>query len=311
MLKSIFSRATERELGFGTTATIGGRLMEANGRFRVRRTGAEIGSNFFHFLLTMSWAKFNILVFSFFFLLNLGFAFAYTIVGIEHLNGIESGTWEHNFIESFFFSTQTMTTVGYGRISPVGFYANILASAESLLGLLSFAVISGLMYGRFSRPTAKIIFSKIMVVAPFENGQGLMFRMANARRSELLDTEVNLILAINQLDAMDKTIRRFHNLELQFSKITFFTLNWTIVHKIGEKSPFFGLSKQELTDAHAEILVLVKGIDETHAQQVHARTSFIADEIEWNAKFLPIVGHDKSGRPEILLRRLGDFERIS
>jgi inward rectifier potassium channel len=252
MLKSIFNRATERELGFGTTATIEGRLMEADGRFRVRRVGAQIGSNFFHFLLTMSWGGFSFLVFLFFLLLNLGFAGAYTSIGIEHLSGIEAGNWRHNFMESFFFSTQTMTTVGYGRISPTGFWANILASIESLLGLLSFALISGLMYGRFSRPTAKIAFSKNMVVAPFENGQGLMFRMANARRSELIETEVNLILAINQFDATGKTIRRFHNLELQLSKITFFTLNWTIVHKIDEKSPFFGLSKQELVDTHAE-----------------------------------------------------------
>lgn len=310
MLKSIFSRATERELGFGTTATIDGRLMETNGKFRVRRTGAQLGANFFHNLITMSVGHFALLIFSFFIGLNLLFAFAYTTIGIENLDGIVRGTWFHNFLEAFFFSTQTFTTVGYGHVAPIGYAANLLASLESLLGLLSFALISGLLYGRFSRPTACILFSQKMVVAPFEGGEAIMFRMANARKSELIEVEVTCILAINQTEADGRIIRRFHNLELQISKVTFFSLNWTIVHKLSEKSPLFGFSKADFEAAHAEILVLVKGTDETHAQTVHMRTSYTAAETVWNAKFSPIVGHDREGRPEILLKKIGDFEML-
>ncbi len=310
MLKSIFSRSTERELGFGTTATIGGRLMEPGGTFRVRRTGAKPGTNFFHVLITMSWGRFYLLVFGFFFALNTLFSLAYLAAGIENLLGAERGGLRQNFLEAFFFSTQTLTTVGYGHVAPIGFWANSLASLESLLGLLSFAMISGLLYGRFSRPTAHIHFSPKMMVAPFEEGRALMFRMANARRSELIEVEVTCILAINQTDAEGRTVRRFHNLELQIPKVTFFSLNWTIVHPLNDRSPIAGFSKEELESARAEILVLVKGTDETYAQSVHVRTSYTGEDMVWDARFRPIVGHDRAGRPEILLKKIGDFELI-
>jgi inward rectifier potassium channel len=310
MLKSIFNRTTERELGFGTTATVKGRLMNADGSFRVERIGMEHGSNFFHTLLTMSWGRFSMIVFGFYTLTNLIFAVLYLFAGIENIRGTEVGGLLSNFLDAFFFSAQTLTTVGYGGLSPHGFWTNVLASLESLAGLMAFALISGLMYGRFSRPSAKIKFSSKMVVAPFENGSGLMFRMANARKSELLETETTMILAINQERENGEIFRRFYNMDLQLSKVTFFSLNWTVVHPITEKSPIFGLSQEELIAAHAEILVLVKGVDDTYAQQVQARTSFLAEEIEWNAKFSPIVGQSSKGVPQIMLEKIGEILRI-
>lgn len=313
MLKHIFNRNSERELGFGSTATTQGRLMNHDGSLNARRAGSSHADNVYHYLVTMPWGLFTVLIFLFFGVLNVGFALLYTAIGVEHISGIEPGGPLHNFMESFFFSTQTLTTVGYGRVSPMGVATNLVASFESLFGLLSFALISGVLYGRFSRPTARILFSEKMLRAPYGEGHALMFRMANGRKSELIETEVSLLVALNQQDPSGNSmvIRRFHSLEVEISKIPFFTLSWTIVHPLNEKSPLRDFTEKDLETANAEFLVLVKGVDDTYIQQVHARHSYISGELAWDAKFSPIIGKDRRGRPEILLKKLGDFERLS
>ena len=310
MLKNIFNRTSERELGFGSTATTQGRLMNRDGSINARRAGSRHADNFYHYLVTMPWGLFSGLVFLFFGVLNVGFALLYTFIGVEHISGIEPGGAAHNFMESFFFSTQTLTTVGYGRVSPLGLAANLVASFESLFGLLSFALISGVLYGRFSRATARILFSEKMLRSPYKDGHALMFRMANGRKSELIETETSMLVALNQEDSTGKTqvIRRFHSLDLEISKIPFFTLSWTIVHPLNEKSPLRDFSEKDLELANAEFLVLVKGVDDTYSQTVHARHSYTSEELAWSAKFLPIIGKDQRGRPEILLKKLSDFE---
>lgn len=310
MLKNIFSRTTERELGFGSTATTQGRMMNRDGAINARRSGGRRSDNVYHHLVTMSWGLFSGLIFLFFGVLNVGFALLYVAIGVEHIGGIEPGGPVHNFVESFFFSTQTLTTVGYGRVNPTGWTTNLVASFESLFGLLSFALISGLLYGRFSRPTARILFSENMLRSPFKDGHALMFRMANGRKSELIETEVTVILALNQDDSTGKNqvVRRFHSLDLEIAKIPFFTLSWTIVHALTEKSPLFGFSEKDLETANAEFLILVKGVDDTYAQAVHARHSYTSEELLWDAKFSPIIAKDRRGRPEVLLKKLSEFE---
>jgi len=173
---------------------------------------------------------------------------------------------------------------------------------------LSFALVSGLLYGRFSRQRAKIVFSENMLVAPYRDGLALMFRMGNARRSEILEAEVQIMLAINQRTDDGNLERKFFSLELEINRIAFFSLSWTIVHALREQSPIFHFSEEELKDAQAEFMVMVKGTDEANHQTVNARRSYIAEEIVWNAKFRPIISRNSKGQPQVLMQKIGDYE---
>lgn len=312
MLHKISGNYQPRELGFGKYLTTSGRLMNANGSFNVRRQQVGIGDNvYYHLIMMPTWQFFSI-AFLLFGLTNMIFALLYLLVGIEQLNGLSTdGTWIDDFLGAYFFSSQTLTTVGYGHISPSGLAASALASIESFLGLLTFALISGLLYGRFSRPTARIVFSENLLVAPYREGQALMFRMANVRRSELLETEVQMIVTLNQRDEKEDVVRRFFALDLELSKVTFFSMSWTIVHALNDKSPLFGFTEQDLLDSAAEFLIMVKGNDEANEQTVHARKSYIAEEIVWNARFKPVMGMGNDGRPVVLTSMIGDYEALA
>ena len=300
----------DRELGFGKVLAPNGRLMNPDGSFNVQREALSFWDNAYHYLITIHWPAFFLLALAFFVGMNMFFAGVYTLIGVEHFNGIQVGDTSHNFVQAFFFSSQTLTTVGYGHISPNGLAVSILASFESFLGLLTFALISGLLYGRFSRPTAQVVFSENILVAPYRDGQALMFRMVNARKSELIETEAQILMAFNQRDEAGNTSRKFYPLTLEVAKISFFSLSWTIVHPLNESSPVKDFSAQDFLDANAEFLVLVKGTDETSQQIVHARHSYAAEEIVWNAKFTPILSYGQQGVPQILSSRVGDFEAL-
>lgn len=313
MLKKILKRAEERELGLGSAVGTGRgeRMMLPDGSMNVVRESTGLWDNIYYNLMTDSWPRFFALVFTVFGLLNIMFASLYCLIGIEHLAGIEVGGFWHNFREALFFSTQTLTTVGYGRVAPVGILTNVLSSTESLIGLLSFAIISGLVYGRFSRSQAHIVFSENMLVAPYKDGMAFMLRMVNASRSELLETEAQAILALNQQDAAGKISRRYFQLELEVGKISFFSLSWTLVHALTEKSPLFNFSQTDLLEANAEIMVLVKGVEEANEQTVHARRSYAAEEVVWNAKFTPIIGKNKRGVPKVFTSKVSEYERVA
>ena len=310
LIKRVKAKQLDRELGFGRTATTEGRLMNPNGSFNVQRQRTSIWDNTYYHLITMPWAWFFWAVLGSFVLMNCTFALLYCGIGIEHLNGVTAGSFFNNFTQAYFFSSQTLTTVGYGHVSPDGLLANVIASIESFLGLLTFALISGLLYGRFARPQAKIVFSERMLISPYQEGSGLMFRMGNARRSELIETEVQMLLAFNQRNDQGDLERKFYPLEVEINKISFFSLSWTIVHPLNEQSPIFNFSHQDLLDANAEILVLVKGTDETNQQQVHTRHSYTADEMIWNARFRPVITRNERGIPHLLTRQIGEYERI-
>ncbi len=310
MPRGITNRLPERELGFGKTITTISRMMNPDGRFNVERQTTGLWDNTYFNLVTMPWLTFVLLVLAAFIIMNCLFALLYCGIGVEHLSGMEPGSFTQNFANAYFFSSQTLTTVGYGHISPNGLITNILASFESFLGLLSFALISGLLYGRFSRQRAKIVFSENMLVAPYRSGRGIMFRMGNARRSEIIETEVQVILAINQLSENDTLERKFFSLELEINRVSFFSLSWTIVHALDERSPIFGFTHEDLSAANVEFMVLVKGTDEANHQNVHARRSYVADEIVWNARFLPVISRNKEGLPHVLNRQIGAFELL-
>lgn len=311
LLRYISNRTKDMELGFGKNITTEGRMMNADGSFNSRRQSITAGDNIYYHLIRMSWTRFFLLVFASYLLINAVFALCYCLLGISHLQGIVPGSFLHDFTEAYFFSTQTLTTVGYGRINPLGISANVVASLESFIGLLAFALISGILYGRFSRPLAKIVFSEKLLVSPYRDGQALMFRLANARKSELLETEVKMVIAINQPDDDGHLIRRFFPLELEFNKISFFPLSWTIVHALTDKSPVYGFTDKDLIEAKAEFLILVSGVDETNQQTLHARRSYTTDELMWNARFRPVIGRSSGTLPFLLTRQVGEFEEMN
>lgn len=306
--RKIATKPLDRELGFGKILTPNSRLMNADGSFTGQREAVNNWDNIYHHLVTITWPKFFVLALAFFVVINLCFATFYCLVGVEHFSGISPGNNLHNFAQAFFFSSQTLTTVGYGHISPNGMIISIIASFESFLGLLTFALISGLLYGRFSRPLAQVVFSENLLVSPYKSGKGLMFRMVNARKSELIETEVQVLMAFNQSDKAGNTARKFYPLKLEMTKISFFSLSWTIVHPLTDDSPIIDFSEQDLIDANAEFMVMVKGTDEISQQVVHARHSYAAEEIVWSAKFSPILRYNEAGVPKVMTSQVGKHE---
>lgn len=297
---SFFKRRVQfnDDLGFGSTPVIKNqRVLNTDGTPNIERTGLP----WFKFddtytrLVTMSWPRFFLVILIAYLIVNTLFAVAYNVIGIENLDGAKGITLRDQFFDAFFFSAQTISTVGYGHISPQGFITSVLAAFESMLGLLAFALATGLLYGRFSRPTSKVSFSKKMVIGPYQNQKGLMCRLVNLRRNALIDIEVQMIITFNeQVDG--KLKRSFHPLDLERNTISVLSLNWTLVHPINEDSPIFGKTLDELKAAEVEIFVILRAFDDTFAQTIHTRTSYQDDDIEFDAKFKIMHYHNEQGK---------------
>lgn len=287
-IRENYKNKVENDPGFGFAAQDKSvRFLNANGQPNVIRTGIPLQERIdvFHLMLNLSWAEFFILVLLAFIGVNLSFAGLYWVIGAEELTGLISKTKSELFWEIFYFSAQTLTTVGYGRISPIGHTASALASLESLMGLLGFALFTGLIYGRFAKPTSALMYSKMALVAPYRGITGFMFRIANAKTTELMEAEVLVILTMIDFEQQRRT---YIGLELERSKIMFLSLNWTIVHPIDEKSPLIGLTHQDLIKRDAEFLIVIKAFDETRAQTIYSRSSYKATDMIWGAKFSPL-----------------------
>jgi inward rectifier potassium channel len=251
-----------------------------------------------------------VLVFGFYILINVLFALVYLGIGIENLNGIKLGNSTfHQFMDAFFFSAQTISTVGYGHISPSGLPASSVAAFESLVGLLSFALATGLLYGRFSRPSAKIRFSKNIIVAPYHDIMALMFRLANFRSNQLIELEVHVMLTYNAI-VEGKAIRQFVPLELERSNISLLTLSWTVVHPITDDSPLKTMNLEFLRQNEAEFIVMLKAFDDSFSQTVHSRTSYTDEEVIWGARFLPAFSRDETGINVLALNKIDALEAI-
>lgn len=296
------------DLGLGSYVPEGShRIINKDGSFNVIRKGLSYFETFsmYQWLITMSWLKFGTLIFSSYLVINIFFAFLYYIGGESNFEGIEASTEFHKFLNEFFFSTQTFTTVGYGRINPVGIYANTISSIESLIGLLSLAVATGLLMGRFVRPVAKIIYSENALIAPYKDITGLQFRIANKRADhQMVDVEADLLLS----RIKDGKVK-FDNLKLEYDKITFFTTTWTINHPITDESPIFGKTEKDLRDCNAEFFILIKGFDDMFAQIVHSRSSYKFDELIWGAKFVSIYAPSEEGKTIIDLEKISSYTK--
>lgn len=305
---------SEVATGFGVNSeNSSGRFYDRNsGGANVIKRGIGIFERYswYHTMLAMPRVKFLSFLLIAYIVINLFFAGIYYMIGIDHLAGVNQGSDIKNFSEVFFFSAQTFTTVGYGRISPVGIAASAVSTFEAFLGLLSFAIATGLFYGRFSRPRAFLSFSHNAIVAPYKNGTALMFRMAPYKNNLLSEAEVKVNLAM-QLEENEKMVNRFFNLDLEISKINALALSWTIVHPINEKSPLNNFNYTDMVNAKIEALVFVKAFDEVFSNTVVQRFSYIASEVIWGAKFKMMYHADeKKGATVLDLNKLNDHERI-
>ena len=283
------------DLGLGTKAPGGGfRALNKDGSFNVRKTNISFFErfNFFHVLISMSWAQFIGLIILGYFLVNLVFAGIYVGIGMEYLTGINGISSQDLFMEAFFFSAQTITTLGYGQVAPIGPLANTIAAAESMLRLLGFALARGLLYGRFSKPSGKIKYSEHAVISPYKNINAFMFRVINPQGNQLLEVEVTVTLSMRREHS---DLRDFHLLELERSKVIFFPYMWTIVHPINESSPIFGISEAEMLTKDAEFIIMMKAFDESFSQTVYSRSSYKAFEIKWAQKFVYLVKQEEDG----------------
>lgn len=288
-----------KDLGFGAVVTKESRqrFVNRDGSFNVRRTGLPFWSSLspYHLLLTVSWGKFLSLMTLSFVIINTAFALAYLACGEGALTGAMVEHGYHGFWQAFFFSVHTFATIGYGNVSPVGMAANLIVVIESLAGLLATALITGLIFARFSRPSAKLVFSHQAVIAPYKNITAFMFRITNARKTQLIALEVKVNLSLYE-GGNGPTNRRFHQLILERSRVDVFPLSWTVVHPIDEQSPLHSYTAERLHQSDAEFVVILTALDETSTQTVHTRSSYKHDEIVWRAKFSniyePITGNE-------------------
>ena len=276
------------------------RLLNRDGSFNVRRTGVPRGSlNVYHQLLTTPWLHFHLLILAVYLVVNVLFAGGYLLCGPGALAGGEAPTVGGRMTNAFFFSVQTLATIGYGKMTPEGNAANALVALEALVGLLGFALATGLLFARFSRPQARILYSENALIAPFHGGTALMFRILNASSSEL--SEVNAMVTLGRREMREgKSTRRFYTLELERQSVMFLPVQWVVVHPINATSPLHGWTEEQLVASQAEVYILLSGIDETFTQQVHSRSSYRAGEIVWGAKFRDIYG--EGAGPDGILR---------
>jgi len=284
--------------GFGSNSGVeGGRLINSDGTTNLKKRGIPVWerTSVYHTLIRMKPGRFFIFVLLLYTVVNLFFAVIYFLTGVEHLVGGDGATtYFDKFMEAFFFSSQTLTTVGYGRVAPSGMLTNSIASIESLVGILIFAVMTGLIYGRFARPRAYLIFSPNVLIAPYKGGKALMLRVATYKNNHLTDVEVQMTLALHEKEH-DKVTTRFYQLKPELAKINSLALSWTIVHNINEESPLHGVTKEEVIDSKMEVIVIIKAFDDHFSNTVQQRTSYTYHQIIYGAKFLPMFERATDG----------------
>lgn len=300
------AREEFKDLGFGSVLSAeGGRLLNRDGSFNVVREGLHPLSSLsvYHYLLTVTWTKFILWVCLGYVAANALFAAGYVLCGPDALRGVDGVVPASPYFTAFFFSVETLATIGYGNVAPNGLAANLLMTFEALIGLLAFALASGLVFARFSRPVAWIIYSRRALIAPYRGGAAFMFRIVNGRSNQLIEVSAKLSVAIGRDGA-----RRFHDLALERDRVVLFPLSWTIVHPIDEGSPLRGMTEAALRESDAEFFVTLQAVDETFAQQVYSRTSYKPSEVVWGAKFSDVFVR-RAGRPlGIDISRLHDHQ---
>ena len=304
----------DKNTGFGTNASsYGGRFVNKNGKANVEKRGMHVLQriSWYHTMIGMPGWKFILIILSFYVVINFLFASVYYGIGIEHLNGISNldSEWV-KFGQAYFFSAQTFTTVGYGHISPSGFLTSALSAAEALIGLLSFAIATGLFFGRFSKPTAFLKFSHNAIIAPYGDSTGLMIRISPFKNTNFTDAEAKITLGMS-VEENGERINKFFSLELEMDKINALTLSWTLVHPITEDSPLYKFTEVDFKNTTGEILVFIKTFDDMFSNTVAIRTSYTFDEVIYGAKFEPMyIRSTDNDRTILNLDQLNVFNKV-
>ncbi len=283
------------------------RIIDKDGSFNVHRTGTTWRD--FHpylHLINMDWLPFLGTLCLGYLAANTVFAMAYFWLTPGQLQGVNAPDPVHTFLGDFFFSAHTLTTVGYGNISPNGMGANFLSSFEALVGVLGFAVATGLLYGRVSRPSARIGFSERALISPYQEGSSLQFRLVNRRANSLMELQARLLLMTVERNGGEPT-RRYAQLKLERETVLFLPLTWTVVHPIDEESPLREKTAEDLKRLEAEILILIKGYDDTFNQTVIARHSYRHDEFVWGGRFAPAFSVDTEGDLVLEVGKVGEL----
>jgi inward rectifier potassium channel len=285
----------------------GPRIVERDRSDRVIAIGlrVELIKDLYHYLLAMSWLVFLAGFLLLYLGLNLLFAALY-LIGDGSIANARPGA----FADAFFFSVETLSTIGYGQMAPATLYGNFVMTAEALAGVMLVAVAAGLMFARFSRPTARVVFSKVAVVGPFNGVPTLSLRLANERRNQILEAQVSATFVRDEYTAEGDWIRRFYDLQLARQRSPIFAMTFTVMHAIDATSPLFNASPTSLAAEGAELVVTVTGIDGTTTQTIYARASYLADEIVWDRRFADVFTQTENGRLAIDYRRFHDTAPI-
>jgi len=308
-----FSRINN-DTGFGSNASdYGGRFINRDGTFNLRKEGKPFWERFsvFHSMLNLPSWKFIVLIVCFFLVINLFYTCIYLLIGTDGFTGMIASTQWQKFKEVYFFSTETFTTVGYGRVNPIGDGTNFVASIEAMSGFLSFAVATGLIYGRFSKPKSFLVFSDHAVIAPYQDKTALMFRFVSYKDNHIL-TNVEIKVNIGmQVEENNKPTFKFFDLHLERSRVDSLPMNWTVVHPIDQDSPITGFSMEDMKAADVELYVLVRGFDDVYSASVLKRTSYTFEEIIFNRKFKPMYRESDDGKTTIVeLHKLNEHVEV-
>jgi len=286
----------------------GSRLLNQDGTFNIERRGLT-EANTYERILNLSWTKILLFFLFFYLIVNSFFALGFIAFGPENIVGYEIGSFWENYTQMLYFSIQTFTTVGYGHLHPSGNAANLLSALVAFTGLITFAILTGLSFAKFSKPEAHIIFSKNILLAPNplkDNKPSLQFRIVNTSKNQLIDLESRVTLTwLEKINGGLK--RKFSRLDLELEAIHLFPLNWTIMHMIDEDSPLYGLTKVEMESRCMELLILVKGFDDTYTQKVHSKRSYSFSDLVEGARFISMYENDDT-KTILHLSQIHDYE---
>ncbi|MEH2413658.1 ion channel [Nostoc sp.] len=274
-----------------------------DGKFEIMGIGAwhSYWRDPYHLLLTISWTGFLLLICTSYLTINALFALSY-LIGGDCIANARPGS----FLDVFFFSVQTLASIGYGAMYPKTTYANIIVTIEAMIGLVGIALMTGLAFARFSRPTARVVFSRVAVITSHNQMPTLIFRSANKRRNMILEAQMRVYLMRDEVTLEGQFIRRFHDLKLLTNQTPSFTLSWSVMHVIDEFSPLYGMTPESLTQTNTILIISLSGLDETVAQIVHARHTYGANEILWNNQFVDIFHRTPDGHRYIDYNRFHD-----
>jgi inward rectifier potassium channel len=303
---------TADDLGIGRVqAEQSSRFLNKDGSFNTHRVGlGRLESmNPFYAMISMPWWLFFSSLTAGFIGINVIFAVLYVLCGKDALYMSTPNPIDSLFWRGFFFSVETLSTIGYGHIAPNNTAAHIVSSIEAFVGLLGAALITGVVFSRFSKPNSRILWSKNALIAPFQGGQAMMFRIANGFNNEII--EIAAQISFSRFEMVNgKRMRKFYNLPLERSTVAFFSLAWTVVHPITPTSPLWGVTEADLEASQAEFIIVIHGLDDVLFQKVHARGSYKGEEVIWNAKFSSMYVPDTSGGVAVDVRKIHEFELI-